>query len=688
MKKYILKKIILSGIFIFLSFLLMVIVFPMIELKPFPSRFYIDLLYLLTISIICFTLPLFAQESIQIFLLLVEAIILFTCASLYISRGDIFKWNLLSQINQLKAVKDMIQIPVWLIFVDIAIIISYMLCAIFIKTKNIDVKKFYSWVNITIATSCLIVCSCLNILSHKQLVNNYDKENYYTSDAFMFESHHSSFACLQSFGFYGYYTESFFRYLLPFTQPEVKTFDYTYENYTTILNGLCEDNNVIMIYAESFDIYGISKELTPTLWAMKNGIDLTNCGISEFYNIQTENGKTTLTRKDFNFDNNTNTYTYNGLDIYNNLTTEQVGLKLSNYQSKENTGNSEIKALTGNFVDFNYSLPSFLNNYKTSYIHGNTNSFYGRNVNMSKLGFKNTYFSEDMTNFIVGPGSACAGALNCVSMDSETMRYCTDNPNEFNLFPTDENFFTFFMTVTTHGRYEYNALLDENYKMVDAIANSEFNEDMFNLYNSSPNHIKQLAREYFARALDTEYALSYIINYLYQNDILDKTIITFTGDHVAYANDILDFKDLYVENILHKDKYELCYNVEGFIYSSNITASYLKENNETRDIDDITEPFDLLPTILSLLKIDYAQDKFMRTPVINKSALDTNKSLHSKVILAIDYGFMANEKFTTIDGKTIKSKNPNYNPTEAEIIEFKKNYNAFYEKYYHIKKNR
>jgi len=35
---------------------------------------------------------------------------------------------------------------------------------------------------------------------------------------------------------------------------------YEFEHYTSVLDGLCKDNNVIMVCAESFDIYGISKE--------------------------------------------------------------------------------------------------------------------------------------------------------------------------------------------------------------------------------------------------------------------------------------------------------------------------------------------------------------------------------------------------------------------------------------------
>lgn len=684
MKKYNLKKLVLSGVFIVLSFLLMIITFPAVGLSPFPTRFYIDLVYLLTICIICFVLPIIAQETIQIMMLLFEFIILFVSVCLYKSRGDVFNWTLITQIDQLGAVTDMIKVPIWLIFVGCGIFVIYIVTAILLKTKDVEIKKFYSWLIVGIATASLVVCSSLNIFIHKRIDTNYKEESYYSSDAFLFDSHLSPAACLQKFGYYGYYAESFFRYLLPFIQPKVKTFGYSYENYTSILNGLCEDNNVIMIYAESFDIYGISKELTPTLYAMKNGANLTNSGISEFYNITKENGKTTISRKDFDYNNTANSYEFNGTNIYENITFDQVGLELTNYSSYETTNISEAKALTGNYEGFTYSLPHLLgSDYKKNYIHGNTKTFYHRDTSMSSFGFDNSYFSEEMKDFLVGEGS---GGLNCVSLDSETMRHCTDNPSEFNLFPTDEKFFTFFMTVTTHGGYETNNLLNDNYKFVDSVASSGICGEMFNLYNSLDSELKSTVKEYFARTLDTEYALAYIVNYLYENNLLDKTVITFTGDHNAYFNNLDEFKQKYMEEILHEDKFSYDgTNVEAFIYSTSITSEFLQENNELRIIEEHTDTFDLLPTVLTLLNVDYNQEMFMGSAVINKSTLNPNNSVHNKVLLSLSHGCVLSKNLTSSDGRHTVSHNPNYEPSLEEIEQFKKDYNDIYQKYFYTK---
>ena len=72
----------------------------------------------------------------------------------------------------------------------------------------------------------------------------------------------------------------------------------------------------------------------------------------------------------------------------------------------------------------------------------------------------------------------------------------------------------------------------------NAIQVSNFVEEIFDLYNSLDSTLKNVVKEYYARVLDTEYALSYLVNYLYENDILDKTIISFTGDHESFSNGI------------------------------------------------------------------------------------------------------------------------------------------------------
>lgn len=674
MKRYIIKKSILSAYFVLASIAILMITFPVMEMGVLPKYFLIDLSFILAITAICFLFPKVLQIICQITILIVELIIMIASASLYLSRGDVFKWSFITQIGQLKEVNDMIKLPGWSLAGGIAIILGYIAIAIFVKAKKVSLKKFYSWLLIVIDVGCLLVFSCCNVFVHHKIKTNYDKEQYFVSDRFMWDSFSSNYSSLQKFGFYGYYIEDLFRHFIKSWKPTVNLSEVSGQAYNSILNGLCEDNNVIMIYAESFDIYGISKELTPTLWALKNGVDLTTNGINDFYNVSKQNNKTTISRKDFDF--NGTSYTFNGTDIYNNTTTEEVGLQLDNYASYESTDYSEMKVLTGFGWD-NYSLPNILSDYHSTYIHGNEGWFYVRDERMgNNMGFDKALFVDDMSSFAVGELSG----LNCYSMDSETMRHYTDDTSE-NVFPVNEKFFTFFMTITTHGGYSYSSYLDNNYAFVDAVASTFTSSEIFSLYNSQTS-VKSAVREYFARVLDTEYSLAYLVNYLQQNNILDKTVITFTGDHKAYSNDILTFKDSYVTNILHKDYCSYINSVEGFIYSTQITKEYLENNNESRIVSHLTQSVDLVPTILTLLGKEYDQDLFMGYAVINKTIDDPSKTVYNKVLHSLTYGLLENEYLQSYDGKNITLKTLNKDISQEEKDEFSLNCNITVGRYY------
>jgi len=687
MKKYILKKSILSIAFIVFSFAFIALTFPVMKMKVFPTYLIIDLFYLLAIAVLTFALPLVFQWISQLILMIVEFAVLISSASLFISRGDVFTWPLIKQISQVKTVSDMVKIPVTQLIIGIVLILSFIAFVIFFRLKEkIKLKKFYHWLTMVILLSILTICSGGNVFIHIYINKNYDNLYYYSSDAYMYHTFISSYASLQKFGFYGYYVEDLCRRIFPSWEPEILNASdlFEYEHYTSILNGLCEDNNVIMICAESFDIYGISQELTPVLYAMKKGADLTINGIEDFYNISTINGETTISRKDFNFDGNN--YIFNDTNIFKNIEYNKVGLELSNMICYDSTDYSEHQFLTGasNTYSTNpYAIPEMLGDYKSTYIHGNYGTFYNRIDRMnSVMGFNKTLFLENMESFSIGDKTFANGGV--ISLDSQTIKHYTDNNEEYNIFPTDEKFLTFFMTVTTHGSYNQTNYLKNNYSFVDAISQTYNTSKTFSLYNSLNESLKSTVREYYARVLDTEYALAYLINYLHKNEILDKTVITFSGDHDAYSDNIHEFKKIYLEHILNINPNLYQNNVESFIYSTKIKNSFLIENNESRLISHITEQTDFIPTILTLLKNDYDQELFIGSAVINKSVKNPTETVYNRVARSYNRGLMENDYFISYDGNTIKNKIPNYNPTQEQLNEFKTNYNLIFIKYEYI----
>ena len=318
-------------------------------------------------------------------------------------------------------------------------------------------------------------------------------------------------------------------------------------------------------------------------------------------------------------------------------------------------------------------------------MHSNLSSYYFRNNYISSdIGFENTIFYENVKDYTNGTQNV----LNCFSFDSEIMQHCVDNPQQFNLFPTNEKFFTFFMTITTHCLYEYNSLLDKNYALVDAVANSEIKDETFTLYNSLEPELKNTVREYYARAIDTELTLAYAINYLHENNLLDNTIIVLSGDHKASTNNILNYKKLYIEKVLNKPFQPYKNTVESFIYSKKISNTYLESYNESRKIDHLTEPVDLTPTILSLLGKNFNQEQCLGVPVINKSVINTTESVHSPLHHSFSFDKVESINLSTYDGYDIISKNQNYQPTQNELNDFIKAYNQVFKRYYYVKDKR
>lgn len=675
MKKYLTKKSILTGYFVVASILIIVASFPVMKMGVLPKYFLIDLMFIIAIASITFVLPILAQEITQIVMFSGQAILLIVSSSLYLSRGDVFNWSLITQINQLKTVGNMIKVPIWTLLAGLVLIAGYVLLWIFLKVKKVKLKDFYSVVLICITAGCLALSSCGNVLVHVG-VRNKESDLYFLSDDYMYCTFSSSYSSLKNFGSYGYYFEDLFRRIFPGLKPSIDSHDYEYEKYSSILNGLCEDNNVVMIYAESFDIFAISQELTPVLYSLKHGANLTQNGINDFYNVNSADGVTSLARKDF--DKTASGYTFNSANIYENTIFDKVGLQLDNYMTHEYTDGSEMKALTGFDTECTYTIANQLDDYSSTYIHGNYGGFYKRETRMEqKVGFDRALFIEDMQDFAIGAKTG----LNCYSMDSETMRHYTDDTSE-RVFPTDEKFLTFFMTITTHTEYEYSSYLDDNYALVDAIIDTYSDADNIKFYNSlSNNNLKEKLREYWARVLDTEQAMAYLVNYLYNNDILDKTIITFTGDHLCYIDGL---KALYTSEVLGKHKSEKWEVVEGFVYSTNITNEFLTANSESRVISYITEQTSLVPTILTLLGREYKQDVYMGYAIINKSLTDPTKTLYNNVFRSYGYGEMEDKNFKTYDGINITIKNSNLTFTDEEIYEFRKNCDLILRKYYYV----
>lgn len=634
MKKYVIKKGISSILYLIFSLYIEILMLKFLKMGFLPSYWFVDLFSFVIIALILFLIPMRAQNIITTILLSIETIFCYVVICVFASTKRIFSWDLLNLLEETTKVIGMGVFPILQLFlILIPLIIFITLWIVFKKVgKESSYKQFLKSIRTIIVSFFLIVSIAIQSLAPTLFVNLYSEDEYFTSISYHYSSFDQPHISLLHFGLFGYYFTDIARKIFPSLKPDLKLSptDYTFEFYDSDLTGVCADENVIFIFAESFEKYAISKKLTPVLYSLLNGADLTDVGISNFYNVTTDDsGKRTLSRKDYIINSETGNYIDNDINIYNNIEFEKFGLNLSNYRSYEATKAAELGVLTGSYnrqEDYRllsaigaYSLPTLLKSsgYSTTYIHGNYAEFYDReNYINPVIGFENTIFYDNLKGHIESTEK-----LNEFVRDSDIINYCLSNNNIDIL--SDEKFFTFMMTITTHSTYEEKSLLTDHYKLFDTIANSNTTDDVIKVYNSLEDQtLKNVARTYLAGAIDTELSVAMLIDELFKTNKLNNTTLVFVADHWAHSNDIESFKKIFYQDVYNIDcvgGYE--YDIPAFIYSTKLTSSFINSTGYSRSLNHLTSTYDLTPTILTLLGIDYKQEYYLGFPVINKSKI-------------------------------------------------------------------
>lgn len=682
MDKYNLKKNLLSISFTVILFVQQMVLFNGLQMGLVPQYWIIDLSAYIVCAIILYLLPINLQYLISLLIMFLSSLMCIVNLTLYETVLRIFDWSMLKLLGEAGAVFGMARFP----FGDVACIIvlffSYIaLVAIISLIRNRgNYKRFIKQSGRLVFVMVAILIIIVEAILPQKIISCYD-EMYFVSDSYEYVTFQSPYISLKKFGMFGYYGESLLRTVFPKLKPQfpIDVLGYKFEDYTSVLTDVVKDGNVIVVLAESFEDYAISKELTPTLYALKNGVNLSGCGVGCFYDVQkTDPNEVQLHRKDYTYQNGE--YEKNSLDIFSGLTEEQCGLELMMYKSNEITNVSEAKVLTGSFDSWEFSLPNKLNDngYITNYIHANNGSFYQRDTYIEQdVGFNNAIFYEDMSEWLDSSGN-----LDCFARDSDIINYYINNESKFDLTP-DEKFLTFFMTITTHGNYIDSDLLKENYKFFDAVNSLGQESSLFNVYNSIENkELKSVVRNYLARALDTEKAVSLLINDLFEEDKLEETLLVFVSDHNAYADNILSFKEMYYKETVGESWYGFPseYNVPCFFYNPKINKDNISSYNEIRKVEHLSCAYDVVPTILSLVGAEYNKMCYMGTPVVNKSVID-GKCVYNNITYSETNGVFIGEDYTTYDGYEIKAIN---NLNEEKIADIKFAVNEYRAKKYFV----
>jgi len=200
--------------------------------------------------------------------------------------------------------------------------------------------------------------------------------------------------------------------------------------------------------------------------------------------------------------------------------------------------------------------------------------------------------------------------------------------------PADKTFLSFYTTVTTHGEYDYNPLLDKNYEFVDSVGYLGEIKNGVSQLGLSPEWAN-MVRSYFASVLDTEYTVTLLIKYLMEQNLFDDTMLVLFSDHQSYYDGMdLEYKKHYFTDDtelgfsspmawLRDKEFGEVYNensperylVPAIVYDTNITDAVVGSEEDSHFVSKFTCAFDLPVTIFNLLGVEYNPSLYLGYPV-------------------------------------------------------------------------
>lgn len=745
MKKFLLRKSLTIGLFIITAFVIESFLFLYLGLGFLPEYVLFDVALILFFSFIFFCLPIGRFQNIFISIVVFLQIILaYTNICIYQTLNDIFTFDLLSLVKETQRVLTFDMLPIWPFIFYLCLFTLFITSLLLLK--KIDVRKFKhdEYVNFVVRIISIIgltISFGLYSVTSEYLIRKSDDEQlFFFSDVALYNSFSSNKQALTKFGSWGFYFEEFFRQFytandtVNYTKAELNAYLSQKEYDPSSLGnfGACKGQNVIMVMLESFEWFAISPELTPTLYALARGYDFgtmadnyQNFNFYEFIKDIESDTFTELKRKDYDYDGHTYTKNEDITLFENDSLFNNYGYTLVNYYSKAKTDYSEASAILGNYpynesftthggilgyssqnlysnINYTFTLPNMLRDSGavevTKYMHSYISTFYGRDTLIKQFGFEETKFLDEMSDKIETNES-----LSHVARDSQIIEYYLNNPSEYDFIPSDKSFFSFYTSVTTHGEYTENPMLEDHYKFIDSVGFYGRSEE------GKKNHIgltkeqESFVRTYLASALDTEYAITLLIKHLMDTGLFDNTTIVLFSDHQSYY----DQMDLYYKSAFFSDeegKYSSPiywlrdgkygeeyginnqdrYKIPAMIYSTRLTDEVVG-GDAGHSVTKLTTTFDLTVTVMCLLGVEYNTAFYLGYPV-QCQVLNEKTGKYAELgvpVVCSSTGGVFDLQIHTEEGKTLKY-NRSYVKMPEDLTMFSYKAIKYVEKWYKI----
>lgn len=559
-----------------------------------PQYFLMNLAIIFIIACIPLLIPsAWVQAILYTGILATQAFLSYLNVTLYNIFGSVININMVNLISEAgKAVEDSM-LNLYLMILFIVIIVSFIAYNFIVIQRSKYKQPLKARYSLALAVF-LIVAQVIGFGGYNVQVAALGLNNtggIIGDDAYLHETLLFESEGLRKFGTYTFYFKDLDKTFSFAKDEEKQEIVNNVKNYidsgTLSANGaytgVSAGNNVIVIMMESMEYMGIDPVLTPTLYS---------------------------------------------------LTTDHVAM--NNYYAKSKTNISEAFGIMGSYPlsqpfssvlpgtpdisqnNFDHSLPNVLkeNGYENAnYFIFHEKDFYNRINTHLNFGFDNIY---DLSDFDVKDNTI--DFWGDWPLDSEMIKASLDV-----IAPVQENpFFTFMTTMITHGPYNDNYRFEEYYEMQE-------NAGWVNPFEGEKDELH--FKHYMAAAMDLDRGIATLIADLESKGIADETTIVMYSDHNAYYYDMgIKYKGLNTDEFYDPQ----IYNLPFMIYDQNLPPM---------QIDEFTCPYDIMPTVLDLLGLNYNENLYMGNSVVNENN-------QTELFMAIIGGIMNSELYS-INGTEI-----------------------------------
>jgi len=573
-KNNISREYLLAGIFLVSALFVETITFLILGFNALPQYLLLDIAILFMIVGFSFILPTFKlKQALYIFVIAFQVVVSFINTLLYNIFGTVATIDMLNLVKDATTATENSVINFGMLSMFLGILAVYIaLNVIFFKKFKVEKIEKKS-MKVKLAGFMLIgflVFQSIGYVAFEQglgLIKNTDEGNFIGSDSSLYNTLLFEVEGLKKFGTFGFYFQDINTTFFGFNKNRDERIqvakDYLNSGEVSPIGdytGISAGNNVIVIMAESFEWYGVSEELTPTL-----------------YSLKTEN------------------------------------VAMTNYYSKSNTNISESFGFLGSFPltktllshfpifpkltenDFSYSLPNLMKQEGytgINYFINHDKTFYSRSNTHYNYGFNEIY---DISDFSSDINNSTIERWGDWSLDSEFFKAGIDL-----IAPENETepFFNWVTTMVMHGPYYGNSRLQPYYDTMELVGW----ENPF-----AGTGIENYYKNYVAAVMDLDEAIRYLLEELEDRNLIDNTTIVIYGDHETYYHDLgIQVKGIPVSEYQNPE----IYNVPFMIYDNNLPIM---------EITDFTCPYDIMPTIMDLIGISYNKNMYLGNSVLNST---------------------------------------------------------------------